>query len=72
MVSLHGFLIVKGIKGGGIDPYVETVPASPVIKIPYGVSYAILTSLSLNNVNVRVDSSKETTSCAAGGVTKYV
>ena len=42
--STHGFLIVKGSKGGGIAPSVETGPASPVIKIPYGVSEAILTS----------------------------
>ena len=39
--SLHGFFIVNMSKGGGIAPSVEAVPASPVIIIPYGVSYAI-------------------------------
>ena len=42
--SVHGFFIVKMSKGGGIAPSVETVPASPIIIIAYGASYAILTS----------------------------
>ena len=49
-----------------------TVPVVPVIKIPYGVSDALLKSWSLKNVKVCVASSYEITAVASAGLTTKV